>query len=156
MFGIFTACLALLAVTVTALPATVEKRANGARSVMYIQTFRTTSGGKLSLIPLVQQNTQITHIYLSALHINSQPGDINLNDNSPNDTLYDTVWSEAAQLQSRGVKVMMMLGGAAPGSYPRLCSGTNGAIVSLHAHPFDIASNVFPRMRHTTALSSPL
>lgn len=129
MFRFLTAGLALLAATATALPAELAKRADGSRSVMYIQTFRTTSGGKLSLAPLIQQNTQVTHVYLSALHINSQPGDINLNDNSPNDTIYDTVWSEAAQLQKSGVKVMMMMGGAAPGSYPRLCSGTNGAIV---------------------------
>lgn len=124
------------ALSAAALPASsIEKRADGARSVMYIQTFQTTSGGQLSLLPLVQQNTEITHIYLSALHINSQPGDINLNDNSPNDTVYSQIWSEAAQLQSDGVKVMMMMGGSAPGSYPRLCSGPNGGIVRCHPPP---------------------
>ena len=96
---------------------------------MYVQTFHTTSGGRLSLLPLVQQKTQVTHILLAALHVNDSPGDINLNDDNPNSTIWDTVWSEAARLQSQGVKVMMMLGGAAPGSYPRLCSGSNGAIV---------------------------
>jgi len=128
MFRSLTAVLALVAATVTALPAELSKRADGARSVMYIQTFKTSSGGKLSLLPLIQQNTQVTHVYLSALHINAQPGDITLNDNSPDDAIYDTVWSEAAQLQQKGVKVMMMMGGSAPGSYPRLCSGPNGAI----------------------------
>lgn len=141
MFRSLTAVLAGLAATITALPAELSKRADGARSVMYIQTFRTTSGGDLSLLPLVQQNTEVTHVYLSALHINSQPGDITLNDNSPDDAFYDTVWSEAAQLQQSGVKVMMMMGGAAPGSYPRLCSGANGGIVSHHP-----SINVLPRL----------
>lgn len=145
MFRSFTACLALLAATTTALPTSSSlstslsisnsKRADAdspPRAVMYIQTFKTTSGGNLSLTPLIQQHTEVTHVYLAALHINSQPGDITLNDNSPNDTIWDTVWSEAAQLQASGVKVMMMLGGSAPGSYTRLCSGTNGTLVSSH------------------------
>lgn len=95
---------------------------------MYVQTFKTTSGGQLSLLPLVQQKTQVTHIYLAAVHVNDSPGDITLNDDNPNSTMYNTIWSDAATLQSQGVKVMMMLGGAAPGSYPRLCSGTNSAV----------------------------
>lgn len=128
-FGLLGLAAALPSESSTAL----EKRAdpyNPPRNVIYVQTFRTTSGGKLSLLPLIQQKTQVTHIYLSALHINANPGDINLNDDNPNSTVYDTIWQEAAQLQSSGVKVMMMMGGAAPGSYPRLCSGPNGALVS--------------------------
>ncbi|KAK4502288.1 hypothetical protein PRZ48_005713 [Zasmidium cellare] len=137
MFRSLTAWLSLLSVA-AALPAdfssldtALEKRGDGyspPRSIVYVQTFKTTSGGQLSLLPLTQQDTKVTHIYLAAVHINDNPGDITLNDNNPNDTIWDTVWSEAAQLQSQGVKVMMMLGGAAPGSYPRLCSGSNGAI----------------------------
>jgi hypothetical protein len=134
-FSYLSSALALFSLA-TALPTIQDVSSRQAssptsRSVMYIQTFRTTSGGKLSILPLVQQQTGITHIYLSALHVNSQPGDINLNDNNPNETMWDTLWQEAAQLQQSGVKVMMMLGGAAPGSYPRLCSGSNGGIVSL-------------------------
>lgn len=113
---------------------------NPPRNVLYVQTFRTVQGGKLSLLLLIQQKTQVTHIYLSAMHINSGPGDINLNDRSPNDTMYDSIWEESAQLQSSGVKVMMMLGGAAPGSYPRLCSGGNGSIIVRGG---DSAINVF-------------
>ncbi|KAF2213982.1 glycoside hydrolase family 18 protein [Cercospora zeae-maydis SCOH1-5] len=97
------------------------------RNAIYVQTFRTTSNGKLSLLPLIEHKTQVTHIYLSAVHINEDPGDINLNDDNPNSTIWDKVWQEAAQLQQNGVKIMMMLGGAAPGSYPRLCGGPKGA-----------------------------
>ncbi|KXS95712.1 hypothetical protein AC578_10771 [Pseudocercospora eumusae] len=134
MFGLLMAWLGLLAFA-SALPAElsfIEKRDaySTPRNVVYVQTFKTTSGGQLSLLPLVQQNTQVTHIYLAAVHINSNPGDITLNDNNPNDTIWDTVWSEAAQLQQAGVKVMMMMGGAAPGSYPRLCSGEDGAVIN--------------------------
>lgn len=112
----------------------IEKRADPykpPRNAIYVQTFRTTSGGKLSLLPLIEQKTDVTHIYLSAVHVNEEPGDINLNDDNVNSTVWDTIWQEAAQLQQRGVKVMMMLGGAAPGSYPRLCGGANGAVVSM-------------------------
>ncbi|KJY01838.1 hypothetical protein TI39_contig278g00052 [Zymoseptoria brevis] len=124
--------LSLLSLS-AALPASqdIEPRqaaSSFSRSVMYVQTFRTTSGGQFSLLPLVNQSTAVTHVYLAAFHINSAPGDINLNDNPPSDAIYSTVWQEVAQLQARGVKVMMMLGGAAPGCYPRLCSGTNGAV----------------------------
>lgn len=136
MFYFLIAWLGLLSLA-AARPADIAsllgKRGDGVsppRSIMYVQTFRTTSGGQLSLLPLIQQNTQVTHIYLAAVHINDSPGDINLNDDNPNSTMYDTIWQEAAQLQQAGVKVMMMLGGAAPGSYPKLCSGQSSVIVS--------------------------
>jgi hypothetical protein len=90
------------------------------RLVAYIQTFRSVDGGPLSLLPLLQENTGVTHVLLSAVHLNEQPGDINLNDHPPSDTMYDTLWSEAKQLQEGGIKVMMMLGGAARGTFQRL------------------------------------
>ena len=90
------------------------------RLVAYIQTFRSVDGGPLSLLPLLQENTGVTHVLLSAVHLNEQPGDINLNDHPPSDPMYDTLWSEAKQLQEGGIKVMMMLGGAARGTFQRL------------------------------------
>ncbi|EME44889.1 glycoside hydrolase family 18 protein [Dothistroma septosporum NZE10] len=141
MFLLLQTWLGLLALT-AALPADVshfEKRGgsgyNPPRSVIYVQTFKTTSGGKLSLLPIVQQNTRATHVYLASTHINADPNGITLNDNSPDDAVYDSVWSDAATLQQSGVKVMMMLGGAAPGSYPRLCSGSNGAVNDTYYTP---------------------
>ncbi|CAK4032940.1 glycoside hydrolase family 18 [Lecanosticta acicola] len=133
MFAFLTAWLSLLCLA-AALPASsLDERGDGyssPRQVMYIQTFHYTNGGQLSLLPLVEQKTGVTHILLAAVHINSTPGDVELNDDSTNSTVYTQIWSEAAQLQKDGVKVMMMLGGAAPGSYPNLCSGTNGAIIN--------------------------
>lgn len=101
-----------------ALPAdtSVERRAdafNPPRNLVYVQTFRTVAGGQLSLLSLIQNPTKVTHVYLSSLHINSDPNAITLNDNNPNASIWDQTWSEVAQLQASGVKVMFMMGGAA-------------------------------------------
>ena len=90
------------------------------RLVAYIQTFKDVNGGPLPLLPLLNENTGVTHVLLSAVHLNEQYGDITLNDHHPNDTMYDNMWSEVKQLQDGGIKVMMMLGGAAAGTYQRL------------------------------------
>jgi len=97
------------------------------RLVAYIQTFRSVDGGPLSLLPLLNEHTGVTHILLSAVHLNDQPGDITLNEHHPNDTMYDTLWSEVKQLQAGGIKVMMMLGGAARGTFQRL-SGDDASV----------------------------
>lgn len=90
------------------------------RLVAYIQTFKDVNGGPLSLLPLLKENTGVTHVLLSAVHLNEQPGEITLNDHSPDDPMYNDMWAEAKQLQEGGIKVMMMLGGAAGGTYQRL------------------------------------
>ncbi|GAB7335439.1 hypothetical protein MBLNU13_g07806t1 [Cladosporium sp. NU13] len=66
----------------------------------------------------------------TTVHLNEQPGDITLNEHHPNDTMYDTLWSEVKQLQAGGIKVMMMLGGAARGTFERL----SGDDASFHAY----------------------
>lgn len=122
----------LLLPTTLALPSTLQTRAdayNPPRNQIYVQTFRNTTGGQFSMLPLIQNPTQLTHLYLAALHINAQPGDITLNDNNLNDTVWSGMWSEAGQLQQNGVKVLMMIGGAAKGSYPRLCNGPKNTII---------------------------
>lgn len=122
----------LLLPTTFALPSTLQTRAdayNPPRNQIYVQTFRNTTGGQFSMLPLIQNPTQLTHLHLAALHINAQPGDIALNDNNLNDTVWNGMWSEAAQLQQSGVKVLMMIGGAAKGSYPRLCSGPKSTVI---------------------------
>jgi cyclin-dependent kinase len=50
--------------------------------------------------------------------------------------MYDTLWSEVKQLQAGGIKVMMMLGGAARGTFERL-SGDD-ASVSIDRQPSSI------------------
>jgi len=106
------------------------------RLVAYIQTFRSVDGGPLSLLPLLQENTGVTHVLLSAVHLNEQPGDINLNDHPPSDPMYDTLWSEAKQLQEGGIKVMMMLGGAARGTFQRLSGDDESVSPPSHIIPY--------------------
>ncbi|KAI0402914.1 glycoside hydrolase superfamily [Xylaria palmicola] len=91
------------------------------RVVLYYQT-GLGSNNHVSLLPLIKAEPKIsvTHVLIAALHIIDDDGGIHLNDNRPDDPIFDTMWSEAAQLQAAGVKVMCMVGGAAIGSFQRL------------------------------------
>jgi len=86
--------------------------------MVYVQTFTNPDGSQLSLLPLIQEKTGVTHIILAALHLNSgTPNNPTLNDNNPNSDYYNFLWPEVKQLQDAGIQVMMMMGGAAQGSY---------------------------------------
>ncbi|KAI0971773.1 glycoside hydrolase superfamily [Xylaria arbuscula] len=92
------------------------------RVVIYYQTGLGTDTTHVSLLPLIQaeDTVSVTHVLIAALHIIDDDGGLHLNDQPPDDAVFDTLWSEAAQLQTAGVKVMVMVGGAAAGSYERL------------------------------------
>lgn len=108
------------------------------RLLQYVQTFhpQNNANGHLSLLPIFNQKTRATHVILAALHINGPNGDITLNDNSPNSTYYDATWSEAATLQTNGIKVMVMMGGAAQGSYAgRLCNKSDSSVQDAYYLP---------------------
>lgn len=83
------------------------------RVILYHQTH-------VSMLPLLENQTGITHVILAAIHLNEEPGNITLNNDPPENSVFDTLWAEVPQVQRRGVKVMGMLGGAAPGSFTRL------------------------------------
>ncbi|KAK6512413.1 hypothetical protein TWF481_001299 [Arthrobotrys musiformis] len=91
-----------------------------ARSQVWVQTFATPKGEQLRLLELLDQKTRVTHIYLAAVHLNDPPGSISLNDAPFDDPRYDYIWPQVKVLQQSGVKVLMLLGGAAQGSYQRL------------------------------------
>ncbi|KAK6333161.1 hypothetical protein TWF718_010984 [Orbilia javanica] len=93
---------------------------SGPRSQVWVQTFATPRGGQLNLLELLDRQTRVTHIYLAAFHINDPPGNIHLNDAPPDDPRYDYIWPQIKVLQQSGVKVLMLVGGAAQGSYQRL------------------------------------
>ena len=99
------------------------------RLVGYVQTFHDVAGNPLSLMPLLDENTEMTHINMAALHINSDANGITLNDVNPNSTYWDPVWANVTALQAGGIKVLMMMGGAAAGSYPRLCGTAVPAVI---------------------------
>ncbi|KAI1918063.1 hypothetical protein LOZ12_000238 [Ophidiomyces ophidiicola] len=91
------------------------------RVVCYFQTYYPSNGSLyVSLLPLLTNNCVVSHIILAAIHINDEPGHITLNDHFPDDTRYVPLWAEMRVMQASGVKVMGMLGGAAPGSYVKL------------------------------------
>lgn len=90
------------------------------RQVIYFQTFSDTAGLPLSLLPLLEYDTRVTHVILGAVHLHEEPGKIMLNNEPFDSEIYDNIWKEVRILQDYGVKVMALLGGAAPGTYERL------------------------------------
>jgi chitinase len=90
------------------------------RVILYHQTLIPSGGQYVSMLPLLENNTGISHVIIAAIHLNDQPGDITLNDDPPDSPKFDPLWAEVPLLQQQGVKVMGMLGGAAPGSFTRL------------------------------------
>lgn len=97
--------------------------AQGPRLIIYAQTYHDSAGSYHSLLPLLTNNTGVTHVILAAIHLNEGPGNITLNDHPPDDKRFEQLWGEAKWLQGSGVKVLGMLGGAAKGSYERLTGG---------------------------------
>ena len=93
----------------------------GPRVILYHQTHHLPDSEKaVSLLPLITNNTGITHVIIAAIHINEDPGGLTLNDLAPDHEKFNTLWAEVAWLQASGVKALGMLGGAAKGSYSRL------------------------------------
>ncbi|KAI0526631.1 glycoside hydrolase superfamily [Xylaria bambusicola] len=92
------------------------------RVVLYYQTGLASGDSHVSLLPLIQAEDTIsaTHVLIAALHVIDDDGGLHLNDDPPDSDVFDEMWSEAAQLQAAGVKVMVMIGGAARGSFERL------------------------------------
>lgn len=92
----------------------------GPRLIVYHQTLHDPEGNYHSLLPLLTNNTGITHVIIAAIHLNDEPGNITLNDHHPDDKRHDQLWGEVKWLQGSGVKVLGMLGGAAKGSFEKL------------------------------------
>lgn len=90
------------------------------RVICYHQTIIPAGDQYVSMLPLLENNTGITHAILAAIHINEDPGKITLNDDPPDSPKFDPLWAEVPLVKRGGVKVMGMLGGAAPGSFQRL------------------------------------
>jgi len=71
-------------------------------------------GHYVTPLPLI---SLITHLLLAAFHINFNDVSVHLNDDVPEAPIFDQMWSDIAIMQSTGIKVIGMLGGAAPGTY---------------------------------------
>jgi len=103
------------------------------RLVMYVQTFIKKDGSPLSLLPLLENHTRVTHIILASAHLHETPGEIRLNDDPFDARKYDEMWKEVKTLQEAGIKVSILLGGAAAGTYKNL-NGTEDEFYT-HYHP---------------------
>lgn len=83
--------------------------------VAYYQT-QYSNGTYVSPLPLAGISTDIE---VAAFHLDGD-GTVHLNDDPPSSSTFDQMWSDLASLQSSGVRVEAMLGGAAQGSYANL------------------------------------
>lgn len=101
------------------------------RRVTYYYQTQYYQGNYVSLAPIWEQinphtrQPVTTDVMVAAFHLGYDNGNnpyIHLNDNVPGDPMFDQMWKEVATLQSYGVTVRMMLGGAAQGSYADLFS----------------------------------
>lgn len=98
----------------SASPTAVESK----RVVVYYQT-QYDDDAYVSPRPLADNGA--TDVLVGALHLNGD-GTVHLNDHPPSDPRFDPMWADLAYLQSRGVRVSLMVGGAAPGTFQRLDS----------------------------------
>ncbi|KAJ7173745.1 endo-beta-N-acetylglucosaminidase [Mycena filopes] len=71
-------------------------------------------GHYVTPLPLI---TLITHLLLAAFHINFDDVSVHLNDFVPEHPMFTQMWADIAIMQANGIKVIGMLGGAAPGTY---------------------------------------
>jgi hypothetical protein len=126
----------------------------GGRLVLYQQTHHERDGTPISLLPLIEQHSGLTHLYVAALHVNDRPGDITLNDQPPSDARFGQLWKEVKVLQEKGVKVMAMLGGAAKGTYARLEKDVRSYIPRFHFRVTQ-RTNLQTSLKHTTHPSIP-
>lgn len=91
------------------------------RIVIYHQTHHDPTDRPISILPLLTPPLpSLTNLIIAAVHLNDPPGNITLNDHSPFHPRNETLWSEVNTMQASGIKVSLMLGGAAKGSFTRL------------------------------------
>ncbi|KAK4170937.1 family 18 putative glycoside hydrolase [Triangularia setosa] len=95
------------------------------RLVIYFQTTHDDKGRPISMLPLVTvKHIALTHLIVCSIHIHKD-GIIHLNDYPPDHPRFKTLWKETSIMRQSGVKVMGMVGGAAPGSFTKFTLDSN-------------------------------
>lgn len=112
------AVAALVATAVLAFLVAPAQAAAGQHAAVYYQT-QYDDGRYVSPKSLTDNGAPVTDVIVGALHLNS-PTDVRLNDDPVGDRKFSQMWSDLAAVQSSGVRVELMVGGAAPGSFERL------------------------------------
>src|SRR5262245_56737448 len=67
---------------------------------------------------LTQQGAGVRDVVVVALHVDAD-WVVQLNDDPPDSSRYTQMWADLATMQSQGVRVEVMVGGAAQGSFQR-------------------------------------
>ncbi|POX36336.1 chitinase [Streptomyces sp. Ru73] len=119
--GVLLASLAL-SMTAAAPAWAAPSAAPGRRLALYYQT-QYTNGTYVSPLGLTEHGTGATHVLVAAVHLNDVNGPyapVHLNDDPPEAAKFDAMWRDLKTMQGQGVRVLAMLGGAAPGSFRRL------------------------------------
>lgn len=81
------------------------------RIIYYYQSF-------CGLNKILVKNTPVTHINLSSIHFgldDNMQQYIHLNDDSPYESKFDSVWTEIENADKLGIKIILMIGGAGGG-----------------------------------------
>lgn len=112
------AALTLIAGLLAAAPAQAAEQAESKRVVVYYQT-QYHDNSYVSPKALTDNSTGVTDLLVGALHLNGD-GSVHLNDHPPGDSRYNQMWTDLAAMQAKGVHVLLMVGGAAQGTFQRL------------------------------------
>lgn len=112
-------------------PAGISQTAPSSKRDIYYYQTQYSNGVYVSLAPIwnhpnpTTNKPYVTDLIVAAFHLgydsNNAPY-IHLNDNIPQDPMFDVMWKQVETLQDKGVTARMMLGGAAQGSYADLFS----------------------------------
>ena len=93
----------------------------GTRIICYHQEHYLADGTFIPALPLLERGTGVTHVIFAALHLNHPDiAPLTLNDDAWDSERAARVWEDASRLQSGGVQVLAMLGGADHGSFAPL------------------------------------
>ncbi len=86
--------------------------------IVYHQT-QYDNGTYVSPLALTQNNAGVIDVIVAAIHLDSD-GTVHLNDNPPSDPMFTQMWTDLHTMQSQGVQVLAMVGGAAQSSFQNL------------------------------------
>ena len=94
------------------------------RRIIYYHQTHYKDNKFVSILPILTNQTNVTHVIIAAIHLNEPAGNITVNDDPYTAPKNDVLWLEVRTLQSAGIKVLGMLGGAHLGSFRALDGDT--------------------------------
>ncbi|KAI9799009.1 MAG: hypothetical protein M1825_004905 [Sarcosagium campestre] len=101
-------------------PVNPHLRYNSTRRVVCYYQTHYHNGKHVSILPLLARKTGVTHVIIAAIHLNAPSANVTLNNDPYTAPQNDIIWKELRVLQSGGIQVLGMLGGAGQGSFTAL------------------------------------